>query len=273
MVFMGYYLLDNPNPHAKQYSEYRNGKLSGGVLLHTTESPKERGAQPIANWIATQRRDYGSYHAIFDADTTILMAPDNYTVWHCAANGFNSTTMGVSWACRTVDLDPSDEWTRKAFKRCAAWLVDFWKRNNMDPVAAANFIPAPETRNRPGLTTHGDAQPADRSDAFTRHPKRAELEKLLLGEIAALIKPPTPEPSPEELQNMSIIAVDDSPQSPSNIWWLTNGIEKRRLLNGKAGAEQAVELVVVGLASNKRKADGSVEPIYAPWTLRGAKQV
>jgi hypothetical protein len=189
MIFMGYYLVDNPNPYAKQYSEYRNGKLSGGVLLHTTESPKGRGALPIANWIATQRRDYGSYHAIFDADTTILLAPDNYTVWHCAANGFNSTTMGVSWACRTSDLDPADEWTRKAFKRCAVWLVDFWKRNNMDPLESARFIPAPDTRNRPGLTTHGDAQPVDRSDAFTRHPKRAELEKLLIGYVIELVEP------------------------------------------------------------------------------------
>jgi hypothetical protein len=134
---MGYYLLDNPNPYAKQYSDYRNGRLSGGVLLHTTESNKASGAESIARWIATQRRDYGSYHAIFDADLTIPMAPDGYTVWHCAANGYNSTTMGVSFACRTSDLHPDDDWTKRAFARAARWLVDFWTRNGFDPAAAA----------------------------------------------------------------------------------------------------------------------------------------
>lgn len=195
---MTYYLLDNPNPYAKQYSEYRNGTLSGGVLLHTTESPKANGAEPIARWIATQRRDYGSYHAIFDADLTIPMAPDGYTVWHCAASGFNSTTMGISFACRSVDLHPDDDWTQRAFAQAARWLVDFWTRNGWDPAASAAFIPAGDTRNRPGLTTHGDAQPWDRSDAFTRHPQRPQLEALLLSQIAAIINPPEPPPDPEE---------------------------------------------------------------------------
>lgn len=274
---MGYYLLDNPNPYAMQYSSYRNGTLSGGVLLHTTESPKENGALPIARWIATQRRDYGSYHAIFDDTQTILMAPDGYTVWHCAASGFNSTTMGISFACRSVDLDPADGWTQRAFAQAARWLVDFWTRNGWDPAASAAFIPAGETRARPGLTTHGDAQPWDRSDAFTRHPQRAELERLLLSQIAAIVKPqpPEPTPTPEELKKMAIIAVDDGtdPKSPPNVWWLTDGVEKRRLMDGVAGQEQAKQLVALGLANNKRTADGGVEPIYAPFVLRGAKRV
>lgn len=197
----GYYLLDNPNPNCVQYSDYRNGRLSGGVLLHTTESSQASGAEPIARWIATQRTDYGSYHAIFDASTTIPMAPDSYTVWHCAASGYNSTTMGVSFACRSVDLNPDDAWTQAAFDRCAAWLVDFWTRNGMDPATSARFIDAPATRTTPGLTTHGDAQPIDRSDAFTRHPRRAELEQLLLQRIAAHINP-SPEPEDEVKQVM-----------------------------------------------------------------------
>jgi hypothetical protein len=207
---MGYYLIDNPNPYAQQYSTYRNGQLSGGVLLHTTESPKDRGAAPIANWIATQRKDYGSYHAIFDADTTILMAPDGYTVWHCAASGYNSTTMGISWACRTSDLHPDDDWTQRAFGQAARWLVAFWARNNMDVAAAAQFIAAGDTRNRPGLSTHGDAQPVDRSDAFTRHPQRAGLEALLLTKIVEA-NGPVPPPDPDEDDVKPVIVVDPRP--------------------------------------------------------------
>lgn len=205
---MTYYLIDNPNPYAQQYSTYRNGRLSGGVLLHTTESPKDRGAAPIANWIATQRKDYGSYHAIFDASTTILMAPDNYTVWHCAASGYNSTTMGISWACRTSDLHPDDDWTQQAFTQAARWLVAFWTRNNMDVTAAAQFIAAGDTRTRPGLSTHGDAQPVDRSDAFTRHPQRAGLEALLLAKIVEA-NGPTPPPDPDEDDVKQIMIRDD----------------------------------------------------------------
>jgi len=200
----GYYLLDNPNPHCPQYSNYRNGRLSGGVLLHTTESSQAAGAEPIARWIATQRTDYGSYHAIFDADTTIPMAPDGYTTWHCAASGYNSTTMGVSFACRTVDLNPDDDWTKRAFGQAARWLVDFWVRNGFDPVASAAFIPAPDTRVRPGLTTHGDAQPVDRSDAFTRHPQRPQLEALLLAEIAKAITPTPPDPEEDTVRQVMI---------------------------------------------------------------------
>lgn len=200
----GYYLVDNPNPYALQYSTYRNGRLSGGVLLHTTESPKNRGALPIANWIATQRRDYGSYHAIFDADSTVLMAPDDFTVWHCASAGYNSTTVGISWACRTSDLHPDDDWTRKAFAQAARWLVDFWTRNGIDAASAARFIAAPDTRTRPGLSTHGDAQPADRSDAFTRHPQRAGLEALLLAEVAKAITPTPPTPDEDDVKQVMI---------------------------------------------------------------------
>lgn len=221
----GYYLVDNPNPYALQYSTYRNGRLSGGVLLHTTESPKNRGALPIANWIATQRRDYGSYHAIFDADSTVLMAPDAFTVWHCAASGYNSTTVGISWACRTSDLHPDDDWTRKAFAQAARWLVDFWTRNGIDAASAARFIPATDTRTRPGLSTHGDAQPADRSDAFTRHPQRAGLEALLLAEVAKAITPTPPTPEDDEMRYV----VQDP--RPGRSIWLCSGALRRRLEN------------------------------------------
>jgi len=218
-------MVDNPNPYAAQFSPYRNGRLSGGVLLHTTESPKDRGALPIANWIATQRKDYGSYHAIFDASTTILMARDTDTVWHCASSGYNSTTMGISWACRTSDLHPDDDWTRRAFAQAARWLVDFWTRNGWNPAAAATFIPAGDTRTRPGLSTHGDAQPADRSDAFTRHPHRARLEALLLAEIAKAITPTPPTPEDDEMRYV----VQDP--RPGRSIWLCSGTLRRRLVN------------------------------------------
>lgn len=267
---MSWYLLDNPNPYQIQYREGRRGRLSGGVLIHTTESNRSQGALPIAHWIATQRRDHGSYHCIVDADRAIPMAPDNYETWHCAAPGFNQATWGISIAGRSSDLNPDDDWTRRVFTQMAWQLVSFWGRNGIDP-AAQVFRPAQQLLTAPGLANHGDAQPWDRSDAFARHPRRSDLERLLLSQIAAIVKPPTP----KELEPVSIIAHDDGtdPKSPPNVWWLTDGITKRRLQNGAAGHAQAVELVVAGLAANKRTANGGVQVIYAPHTLRGAKAV
>jgi hypothetical protein len=269
---MRYYLLDHPNPYQVQYRAGRRGRLSGGVLLHTTESPKGNGAGPIANWIATQRRDHGSYHCIVDAERAINMAPDDYETWHCAAPGFNQSTWGISIAGRSTDLNPGDDWTRRVFGQIAMQLVAFWQRNGINP-AVQGFRPAQQLLTSPGIANHGDAQPWDRSDAFARHPQRPQLEALLLSQIAAIVKPAPP--TPKELSSVSIIANDDGtdPKSPPTVWWLTDGIRKRRLQSGAAGKAQAAELVVTGVASNKRNADGSVQVIYAPYILRGAREV
>jgi hypothetical protein len=184
-----YYMIDNPNPFNQQYRAGRRGKLSGGVLLHTTESPKERGAQPIAHWIATQRKDYGSYHVIVDNKQAIIMAPDHYETWHCAAPGFNQSTWGISIACRSSELNPDDQWTRDAITQMGKQIRAFWDRHNFKPEGFKN----PQTLlTSPGLTNHGDAQPWDRSDAFATHPRRKELEKLLVEAINQGEKEMTP---------------------------------------------------------------------------------
>jgi hypothetical protein len=187
---MSYYMLDNPNPNAQQYREGRRGRFTGGVLLHTTESPKERGAGPIAHWIATQRSDYGSYHVIVDDKRAIVMAPDNFEVWHCAARGYNQATWGISFACRSVDLNPDDQWTRDAINQAGYQIAAMWTRNGIE---FAGPKPAAELLESSGFATHGDAQPWDRSDAWTRHPRRTELENLLVEAINnnRLPQPPT----------------------------------------------------------------------------------
>ena len=192
-----YYLLDHPPASQQFYPPPRANGLTGGVVLHTTESPKQRigadnGAINIAGFIS-RRSDPGSYHCIVDSGSTVLLVPDNYTAFHVAANGYNSRTWGISFACRSTELAPDDEWTQLAMKQAAAAIVAFWQRNRFDPAACAVMRPAPDVLNMSGLTTHGDAQPWDRSDAWTRSPHRLGLEALLLAEIAALVNPPVPE--------------------------------------------------------------------------------
>ena len=192
-----YYLLDHPPASQQFYPPPRANGLTGGVVIHTTESPAQPvgaddGAVSVAGFIS-RRSDPGSYHCIVDSGSTVLLLPDNYTAFHVAANGYNSRTWGISFACRSTQLDVNAEWTKRAMRQAAAAIVGFWTRNGFDPVAAAVMRPAADVLNRPGLTTHGDAQPWDRSDAWTRHPQRLALEALLLAEIAAIVNPPVPE--------------------------------------------------------------------------------
>lgn len=206
---MGYYLLDNP-PATQQFHPSRASNLTGGVLIHTTESimdsvGPDTGAENVAGFIS-RRSDYGSYHCIVDSDSAVPMMPDHYTAYHCGQAGYNSRTWGISFACRTTDLDVNSEWTRKAMKFAAREIVAFWKRNGFDPMVAARFIPAIQTQSSPGMSTHGEAQPSDRSDAWTRHPQRAGLEALLLVEMAKINGS---NPEPDEDDDMKQVMIRD----------------------------------------------------------------
>ena len=201
---MSYYLLDNP-PASQQFYPTRNGRLSGGVVLHTTESPADRtppdnGASNVAGFIS-RRSDPGSYHVIVDSQNIVPLLPASYTAFHVAAPGYNSTTYGVSIAARTTDLSPDDPWTQAAVMNAARAMVSFWLSNGFDPLAAARWIAPTDTRTMPGVTTHGDAQPADRSDAWTRHPQRPALDALLISCIRNIVDP-TPE---DEMKNVVVI--------------------------------------------------------------------
>jgi hypothetical protein len=160
----------------------------------------DTGAENVASFIARRTDAPGSYHEIVDSDSYVAMMPDDYTAFGAAAPGYNSTCWHVSFACRTSDLNPEADWTRKAFVIAGARIAAFWERNGFDVGASAAWLPAPEVKTRPGLTNHGDAQPVDRSDAFARHPQREALADLLVRAILDAVppKPPGPEnPMPE----------------------------------------------------------------------------
>jgi hypothetical protein len=171
--------------------------MTGGVLIHTTESimddvGPDTGAENVAAFIA-RRNEPGSYHAIVDADSTVFLMPDSFTAFHCEVSGFNSQTWSISFACRTTDLNVEHPWTQAAVARAATEIKDFWLRNGFNVLASATFVPAQATLQAAGLTTHGEAQPYNRSDAWTRHPQRPQLEAMLLQGILKGINPPTPE--------------------------------------------------------------------------------
>lgn len=192
----GYYLLDH-KPASPQYRRPRRQPLSGAIGWHTTEGALDRiapdtGAENVAAYI-TRRTDPGSYHAIHDSDSTVLMLPDDAEAFHVAADGINRFTVGQAAAMRTVDWHPSDPQTVAIIGRMAAWAVEHWRRNGFDPRACARWLTRAEVLNRQaGMFLHGAVQ-EDRSDAWLRSPHRLTLEAMTVQAILDLCPLPTPE--------------------------------------------------------------------------------
>lgn len=204
----GFYLLDHPIARPRtaggggsQFRRPRRGSFTGAIGIHTTEGvidrrPPDMGAESTAAYI-TRRPDPGSYHHIFDSDSHVPMLPDNAEAYAVATDGLNRSTVNMAFACRTTDLDPDDEWTRKAFRFAANEIVACWVRNRVDPWQASRWLTREQVlAGWSGLFHHGTVQPWDRSDAFVKHPQRIDLESLLLAEIAFRLAPPEPEDDP-----------------------------------------------------------------------------
>lgn len=194
---MGYFLIDNP-PASTQFYPSRNGGLSGGVVVHTTEGVGgDDSAENTAGYIS-RRSDPGSYHCLVDTNSTVMMMPDDYTAFGVGASGYNSTCWMIAIAARSSDLDPNSPYTQSEIDRCGAEIAAFWQRNGIDAIAAAKWI-GEGVKTGPGLANHGDVQPWDRSDAWATHPQRARLEQLLIDAIvnhSGGYAVPTPNPEP-----------------------------------------------------------------------------
>lgn len=200
---MSFYLLDNP-PASPQFYTSRNNGISGGVVIHTTEGAGgDTAAENTAAFIA-RRSDPGSYHMIVDTDSSVAMMPDEFTAFGVASPGFNSTCWMIAIAAVSADLNADDPRSQSEIDRMGAEIVAFWRRNNIDIAAASQFI-GDDVKVRPGLAHHGDVQPADRSDAWSRRADRWVFDSLLLqaierhsGEQPAVPPvpvPPTPDPA------------------------------------------------------------------------------
>lgn len=255
---MGYYLIDNP-PASQQFYPSRNAGLSGGVVIHTTEgSGGGTAAENTAGFIS-RRSDPGSYHCIVDVDSTVMMMPDEYTAFGVAASGYNSKCWMIAIAARSSDLNPDSPETQAEIDRMGAEIAAFWQRNGIDIPSALNFI-GEDVKNRPGLAHHGDVQPWDRSDAWSRREDRWAFDSALLQAIerhsgSSPVIPPTP--------------TQPVPVSPDAVWRVGSTGDKVREIQKIVGVAQdgifgpATEAAVKAWQSNLRiTADG----IWGPAT-------
>ena len=224
---MGYYLLDNP-PASPQFYPSRNNGLSGGVVIHTTEGAGgDTAAENTAGFIS-RRSDPGSYHMIVDTDSSVAMMPDDYVAFGVAAPGFNSKCWMIAIAARSSDLNPDDPRTQAEVDRMGAEIAAFWQRNGINIAEASQFI-GEGVKDRPGLAHHGDVQPADRSDAWSRREDRWVFDSLLLQAIerhagVAPVAPPTP--------------TQPVPVAPDTVWRVGSTGDKVREIQKVVGVEQ-----------------------------------
>jgi peptidoglycan hydrolase-like protein with peptidoglycan-binding domain len=180
---MGYYLLDNP-PRSPQFHPSRKNGWQGGIVIHTTEGVGGYDSAENTAAFISRRSDPGSYHVITDLNGAVWLMPITYTAYGVAASGFNSTCVMVALAARSADLDLGNGYTPTEIDFMAKAIVDAWKEAGFDPMAGLQFI-GDGVKYGQGLAHHGDVQPADRSDAWSRSPRRAEFDAYLLQRIAA----------------------------------------------------------------------------------------
>jgi peptidoglycan hydrolase-like protein with peptidoglycan-binding domain len=196
---MGYYLYDNP-PFSMQFYPNRQNGSSFGVVIHTTEGVGgDDSAENTARFIS-RRSDPGSYHCIVDTNSTVMLLPDEAVSFGVAAPGFNSRCWMIAIAARSSDLNLESPETQREIERLGFEIFSYWERNGVNIQEAAQFI-GEEVKNRPGLAHHGDVQPWDRSDAWSRRGDREQFDQLLLNSILknvdGQINLPTPVKPPE----------------------------------------------------------------------------
>lgn len=226
---MGYYLLDNP-PASQQFWPSRNAGISGGVVIHTTEgSGGYTSAENTAAFIS-RRQDPGSYHCIVDSEpnAAVLLMPDDFTAYGVAASGFNSKCWMIAIAARSSDLNPDSPETHTEIDNMAREIVAFWKRNGIDIASASQFI-GEGVKDRPGLAHHGDVQPWDRSDAWSRREDRWIFDSALLQAIerhsgSAPAEPPQP--------------TQPVPVAPDSTWQIGSTGDKVRQIQAIVGVPQ-----------------------------------
>lgn len=220
---MGFFLLDHP-PASPQFYPSRNGTPTWAVCVHTSEGPRD--AEALAGFIA-RRSDPGSYSTIVDADTTIDMVPHDYTTFSIAQSGFNSRTYSVCIAGRSTDLNVNDSYTLACIDRVGAVVANLWALVGVDPQVYGCWVGA-EALHQPGLFCHGDVQ-ADRSDAWSWHPQRHQLDELL---VDAVLR----HSNPQEDEDMKSVMVLD-PTDGRTVWecWglLRKWIRSEKDLNTK----------------------------------------
>ncbi len=196
------YLREHPNRTYQQYRTPRRERLSGVIVIHTAENAPDHvafdgGAEAVASWIS-RRPDPGSYHILADSDSAIRMVRFDDEAFHDATSGGNRHEIGLSVATR-ADVWPlaPKAWRDGAIERLAQAAAEAARHVRQETgivVPARRITRAESEARRPGFISHGERDPARRTDPGRAFPWDAFLARYsqLMGGAA----PPQPAPTP-----------------------------------------------------------------------------
>lgn len=188
------YLLESRKQRTPQWNRVRryNSKPSGVCVIHTAEG---NGASNVLNWICT-RPDYGSYHRLVDAGSTLKLAPWSAETFHCRVT--NPHSVGISAAVFAKDWKKLGADGRTIVDRMAIEAADFVTdmkgRGITVPIKRISRTDA--LAKKPGFLAHGDTDPGRRSDPGKDFDWAYFFERVKhhLGQDSTT--PPAPKPTP-----------------------------------------------------------------------------
>lgn len=166
---MGYFLLDNPNPHGPHYYSTRRSPLTC-VVLHVTAGLEDmdgndQSAERTARYAATTDRPV-SWHAAADSDSCFYLLPDSYTAYHC--KGFNACGYGLEISKRTTRwAGMPAAWTEATLRHSAKILAPVVQKHG---IPLRRLTKAQAEAGHKGFLYHSDADPSRRSDPGSDFP-------------------------------------------------------------------------------------------------------
>ena len=156
------YLLETRKQRTPQWNRARrhNNVPSGVCVIHTAEG---NGAHNVLNWILT-RPDYGSYHRLIDATSTLKLAPWSAETFHCRFT--NPHSVGISAAVFAKDWEKLGGTGRTIIDRMAIEAADFvtYMKGRGVTVPIRRISRAEALAKKPGFLAHGDTDPGRRTD-------------------------------------------------------------------------------------------------------------
>lgn len=205
---MGYYLLDNKNPHGSHFYKTRKAKVLAGVV-HTGENlpdyePPDTAGESLARYAATTSRSV-SWHDTSDSDSRIDMLPHSYTCFH--VRGYNSRTLGLEQGTQAAKWGAaSEEWVDGILEQTARVLAS-WAEEFDLPVRRIGK--AALDAGQKGFIGHADLDPGRRSDPGRDFPwdRVLDITSGLLG--APVEEPPEVDTTQPVQQDRSVLQFGD----------------------------------------------------------------
>lgn len=191
----GFYLLDRVNPKAKgpdgpyRFHGYigRNGTPTCIVIHVAVVAPSTQSAEAVGGYLATTSRQ-ASYHSLIDSDGVLPLIPYSGTAFHVV--GFNTPSIGLSFACNTDTWSRYPEWADKAY---------VFGGQELAKMAAAYDIPlkfitrAQAKAGVKGVTFHAIMDPSRRTDPGAPPHGTFDIERLFAAARGVITTTPTPQ--------------------------------------------------------------------------------